>query len=250
MRDWISDNFDVCFTHRELQCWKCQHNSTGKTFPTLTAIPAPFCCTWLKDSYEVTMKFTGKRGSLSLQNSRSTFSKLLPQEGEMLKDAAASALWNLHSSPTSPRLWESTNSAQGPTRHWGHSLLTPLKFRVLLWLLFFTATFSAQSNSRDGEDSNVLLMTCSLSQRSQPSLLLTSTAGLYTWLCTSIREALETRVSSQSNVLQISQRNVQTSKHKALETLESKLPSFGLLHVLSPRMWSLTVTAVTIWMIY
>lgn len=38
-------------------------------------------------------------------------------------------------------------------------------------LLYFTVTFSAQSNRKDGEENNVLLMTNSPSQRSQSSLL-------------------------------------------------------------------------------
>lgn len=127
MRGLISDNFEVCFTHRKLQCWKLQHNSTGKTFYTLSAIPAPFRCTWLKDRYEVTMKFTGQRGSLSLQNSRSTFYKLLPQVCSVTRRERLSKVLqpldsrHLHSSPASPRpaegsFWVSINNAQGPAR--------------------------------------------------------------------------------------------------------------------------------------
>lgn len=108
------------------------------------------------------------------------------------------------------------------------------------WMLL-CFTFSAQSNRKDGEDNNVLQMTLSLSQRSQPSLLLICTAWLWpcaaTRLHTSTREALKNvSLLSESNVVQLAQRNaqLQTSKHKALETLESKLPSFVLLSVLNP----------------
>lgn len=104
------------------------------------------------------------------------------------------------------------------------------------WVLLYF-TFSAQSNRKDGEDNNVLLMTQRLSQGSQPSLLLICTAWL--WLCAlhqhqggTAKHRLPLRVwcftVSQTNV------QLQTSKHKALETLESKLPSFALLHVLNP----------------
>lgn len=118
-----------CASHTESSSVE-NDKTTGKAFHTLTAIPAPFCCTWLKDRYEVTTKFTGQRGSLSLQNSRSTLCKLLPQVCNVTRKERCSKMLQpldsrrLHSSPTSPRaaegsLWVSTSSAQGPTRHWG-----------------------------------------------------------------------------------------------------------------------------------
>lgn len=101
-------------------------------------------------------------------------------------------------------------------------------------LLYFTVTFSVHGNRKDGEDNSVLLMTYSL----HCCFSALHDFGLVQpWHYTSTREALKNMsLLSESNVLQSSQTNVQlqTSKHKASETLESKLPSFVLLHVLNP----------------
>lgn len=64
--------------------------------------------------------------------------------------------------------------------------------KIISSVLMFCA-FSAQRHRKSGGDNNVLLMTHSLSQRSQPSLLSICTAWLWPcaapWLYTSTREA-------------------------------------------------------------
>lgn len=353
MRDLISDNFEVCITQRKLQCWKWHHDSTGKTLHT-DCNPSTFLLDLAEGQvWSANEIHRPERKSESPKFQKYILQTATPglqchQEGEKIKDVAASASRHLQSSPASPEQLRGhseqaamhkdlqgtglsrDSKALAPSsvcsevvpephpvtaagtvcqQHWEFSVLlsqgvldaallhrsgriienatiyleilqqTWLGEKVWTWsmcralyiaqvhsclmqnrkiissALMFSA-FSAQRHRKYAGDSNVLLMTYSLSQRSQPSLLFPCTAWLQPVQLHGSAPASgrhrETQASSQSDALQLSQTNgqLQTSKHKALETLESKLPSFGLLHVLNAMIWSLTVTAVTVWKIY
>lgn len=111
----------------------------------------------------------------------------------------------MHRSATSHVSWDS----------WRHSLLTALRIqctgaRGSRSALLHSHFFCTEQWKR-WRGNNVLLMTCSLSQRSQPSLLIFCTAQLWpcatTWLYTSTREVLENMsFCSQPNVSQLSQK--------------------------------------------
>lgn len=119
-----------------------------------------------------------------------------------------------------------------------HSCLMQIR-KIISSVLVFCA-FSAQRHRKYGGDTNVLLMTQSLCQRSQPSLLLICPAGPQPVQLHGYPSTREAQTNTHSLPLRAwcftspqTNGQLQTAEHKALETLESKLPPFGLLHVLN-----------------
>lgn len=130
MRGLISDNFEACITHSD------ENDTTAPQGRHCTLwTPAPFCCTWLKDRYEGQVWGDNEIPRPERKSESPKFQNILQivtpglqchQEGEKLKDAAASGSRHLHSSPAPPEgpFWGRISSAQGPAGTEGHGTIT------------------------------------------------------------------------------------------------------------------------------